>query len=204
MSLIFVLLVIVPLAFPAEGISNGGDLTVSNKDLTVSNGGTWGDWGTMDMCPKNYKAFGFSLKVEKSQGISDDTALNGIRLICRHVKNFDDQTTITSSTAKWGTWTKSLDCGSKGYLKSFNLRVQYFPIKMRGVMDDTAANNIKFRCTNGDVGELTGYGMTWGRWSMTYSSTCAKGICGLQTRVEASQGLLDDTALNDVRFRCCQ
>ncbi|XP_063070703.1 vitelline membrane outer layer protein 1-like [Engraulis encrasicolus] len=200
MSQIFVLLVIVPLAFPAEGISNGGDFTVSNKDLTVSNGGTWGDWGTMVMCPKDYRAFGFSLKVEESQGIGDDTALNGIRLICRHVDNFDDQTTITSSTAEWGTWTKSLDCGSKGYLKSFSLRVEHPLVET----DDTAANNIKFRCTNSGVGELTGYGMTWGSWSMTYSSNCAKGICGLQTRVEAPQGWDDDTALNDVRFRCCE
>ncbi|XP_031430650.1 vitelline membrane outer layer protein 1 homolog [Clupea harengus] len=185
MKLIFALLVILPLAFPSEG-----------SQISVSNGGYWGGWGGMEMCPPSYRAFGFSLKVEEKLGSGDDTALNGIRLLCRHRENRNLQVTISSSEGRWGSWTHYQDCGY-AYLLSFVLRVER---PRGGRVDDTAANNIQFKCSDGRV--LYGGGQTWGDWGK-WSGLCYKGICGIMTRVEGPVGREDDTALNDVQFRCC-
>lgn len=50
--------------------------------ITVTNGGQWGSWYTLEFCPDNSKAVGFELKVEREQDRGDDTALNGVRLYC--------------------------------------------------------------------------------------------------------------------------
>ena len=42
----------------------------------------WGQWTTWSSCPSNQFAIGMQLKVEGDQGSGDDTALNGIRLLC--------------------------------------------------------------------------------------------------------------------------
>jgi hypothetical protein len=42
----------------------------------------WGDWGDIHYCPNNGWAVGFALKTESPQGSGDDTALNGISLLC--------------------------------------------------------------------------------------------------------------------------
>ncbi|XP_063056400.1 vitelline membrane outer layer protein 1-like [Engraulis encrasicolus] len=152
MTLLFVLLVIVPLALPAEGI------------ISVSNGGRWGSWGNMVSCPHGYQAFGFRLKVEHKQGRGDDTALNSIQLHCRLVSNYHDRITIESSGGAWGSWTAYQSCGHSGYLSSFKLRVE----SPQGRGDDTAANNIMFRCSDDSV--LTGNGMSWGSWGEWSSS----------------------------------
>ncbi|MEQ2199609.1 hypothetical protein XENOCAPTIV_005218, partial [Xenoophorus captivus] len=50
--------------------------------LTVNNGEKFGDWTWPEICPDNFFAVGFSVRVESKQHGGDDTALNGIRLIC--------------------------------------------------------------------------------------------------------------------------
>jgi hypothetical protein len=70
-------------------------------------------------------------------------------------------------------------------------------------VDNTAANDIRFMCSNGY--EIKEPGNTGGMWGEE-SGECADGICGMETLVQAYDGGIghyDNTALNDVRFTCC-
>ncbi|XP_026052764.1 vitelline membrane outer layer protein 1-like [Carassius auratus] len=168
------------------------------SELTVPNGGGWGSWGQREMCPAGTYAAGFSLKVEAPID-GDDTALNGIRLHCIASKassnSFRSYSTVQSDVGSWGQWTDIAWCPS-GFLTAFQLRVE----RSQGDGDDTAANNIIFRCSEG---YLLGGGTNWGDWG-SWSQQCGgKGICGLKTRIELPQGRGDDTALNDVTMFCC-
>ncbi|WP_272979771.1 hypothetical protein [Bacillus spizizenii] len=170
------------------------------SELTVPNGGRWGSWGPRDMCPAGTYAAGFSLKVEYPV-LGDDTALNGIRLHCIEASKatsnkYRNYYTVQSAVGSWGLGTAVQWCPS-GFLTGFQLKVERY----QGDGDDTAANNIIFKCDRGNT--LVGAGTNWGTWG-DWSNTCdGKGICGLQTRVEEPQGAGDDTALNDVRMYCC-
>jgi hypothetical protein len=82
-------------------------------------------------------------------------------------------------------------------MTSFQLRVS--PAGTEA--DNTAANDIRFKCSGGD--EINGLGNTGGDWG-DYSDECLDGICGMETRVRPDGGIVvDNTALNDVRFTCC-
>ncbi|XP_060129281.1 vitelline membrane outer layer protein 1-like [Zootoca vivipara] len=160
-----------------------------NRVLTVTNGGEWGEWGKFQLCPSGY-AYGFSLKVKASSLFHDDTSLNGISLYC------SSGAIVESTVGPWGEWTDDKKCPAKTYLVAFALRTE----APKGAGDDTAANNIRFRCGDGTV--LEGEGLDFGTYGQ-WSERCTTGaICGIQTKVEApAPG--DSTALNDVRFACC-
>nr|XP_006114689.1 vitelline membrane outer layer protein 1 homolog isoform X1 [Pelodiscus sinensis] len=159
--------------------------------ITVSNGGKWGTWGPEQSCPKGSFADGFAIKVQTPQLTGDDTALNGIRLSC------SDGTTIQSNVGPWGHWSQMKKCPPGKRLTQFRLRVE----KCQGLKDDTAANNIKFYCTDGT--ELQGAGRCWGTWGPQSLSCGQNGICSMASREEAPQEKGDNTALNDVYFKCC-
>ncbi|XP_026052771.1 vitelline membrane outer layer protein 1 homolog [Carassius auratus] len=202
-SIMFSLLVITGLQVSVqtgEKRSEGNLDRPYKSELTVTNGGGWGFWGEVDMCPDGTYAAGFSLKVEAPVGQADDTALNGIRLYCVGSGNLTDSypsyCKVQSDVASWGQWTDITWCPS-ALLTAFQLSVE----PPQGNADDTAANNIMFRCSNGvsQLGNGTDLG-DWGDWSDTCEGT---GICGLRTLVELPQGNGDDTALNDVIMYCC-
>ncbi|XP_053241229.1 vitelline membrane outer layer protein 1-like [Podarcis raffonei] len=162
-------------------------------ELSVPNGGPCGKWGPIEFCRKGY-ANGFTLKVdpwERFQVFKDDTSLNGIRLICT------DGSEIQSAVGPLGKWTKTETC-PEGSLISFSLRVQ----EERGILlDDTSADNIRFSCEHGAV--LTGHSNDWGTFG-PWSAICPQGaICGIRTKVEPQMEKGDNTALNDVKFYCC-
>ncbi|NXC38333.1 VMO1 protein, partial [Penelope pileata] len=131
--------------------------------------------------------------VEPPQGFfRDDTALNGIRLLC------NKQGIVTSSEGLWGEWLPAKDCGRTARIVSFRLRVE----QPRGLRDDTAANDAEFACSDGTV--LEGGGGTRGSWG-NWSGSCLPGlgVCGLRTLVEAPQRSRDDTGLNSAVPFCC-
>ncbi|XP_027034973.2 vitelline membrane outer layer protein 1 homolog [Tachysurus fulvidraco] len=172
------------------------------SSISVNNGQIWGTWGISEKCPTGTYATGFSLKVQPYQGIwTDDTALNAISLHCSKPIGpsgiVGSYSTISSAVGSWGSWTQPLWCRS-GVLKAFQLQVQSY---QGWLIDDSAANNVRFQCSGSQV--LQGAGMNWGTWG-SWSSLCGgTGICGIRTRVESPQGILDDTSLNDVNFFCC-
>ncbi|KAF4099026.1 vitelline membrane outer layer protein 1 homolog [Onychostoma macrolepis] len=148
------------------------------------------------MCPPGTYAAGFSLKVEDPID-GDDTALNGIRLHCVASNSMysPNSASVQSAEGSWGGWKAIKWCPS-GFLTAFQLRVE----SSQGGGDDTAANNINFKCGEN---ELKGDGTNWGDWG-GWSERCdGKGICGIKTLVEEPQGRGDDTALNDVHMYCC-
>ncbi len=57
---------------------------------------------------------------------------------------------------------------------------------------------------NGDKTKNVAGGRSWGSWQSW--TNCDEGfyVCGLQQRVESSQGSGDDTAVNDIAIRCCK
>ncbi|XP_048022418.1 vitelline membrane outer layer protein 1 homolog isoform X1 [Megalobrama amblycephala] len=197
-SFAFTLLAIIGLHVSVQSTGNFVSL------LTVTNGMEQGSWGERELCPIRTYAAGFRLKVEKPH-VSDNTALNGIRLYCvsqtKDLLDSNEDTFVQSDVGSWGEWTDAKWCPS-GFLTAFQLRVQ----SAQKLQDNTAANNIKFKCSQGDGTDLLlqGDGTDRGEWG-DWSPLCqGKGICGIRTRVEKSQGyFIDDTALNDARMFCC-
>ncbi|XP_026052770.1 vitelline membrane outer layer protein 1-like [Carassius auratus] len=200
------LLVVIGLHMSIQSYVMHSDPDINRKNrwwLKVYYTTNWGSWGVKDICPNGTYAAGFSLKVEQlSQGFWDDnTALNGIRLHCIDPSkglssSYENYATVESEVGSWGKWTEIKWCPS-GLLTAFQLRVE----SSQGIEDDTAVNNIRFRCSRGSL--LEGDGTAWGEWG--YMSTTCKGkaICGIQTQVEEPQGMRDDTALNDAWMLCC-
>ncbi|KAH3697635.1 vitelline membrane outer layer protein 1-like [Dreissena polymorpha] len=179
--------------------------------LHASNGGGFGSWAEPQYCARSTYAVGYKIKVEQSQGNHDDTALNGISLVCAHLDGtFGGD--ITSGVGNFGSWYNPVYCPHDDIeyvqiMVQFNFRVE----PSQGHNDDTAANDVQFKCNDLEGRDpardvvIHAPGRTgWGSWA--WSTTCPEnsGICGIQTRVEPPIGNGDDTGLNDVNLFCCK
>jgi len=164
---------------------------------------SWGSWGSDEFCPEGSYANGFSLKVEEDIENGDDTALNAIKLSCAY-HNGTEGGYITSTEQIWGGWTSFQRCYHNEFLHSAQLKTEAYlgPGWDRGY-DDTAGNDLDVECTDGEL--LNGDGDRWGEWSELVSCPSNTAICGINTLVESDQGNdVDDTALNGVKFYCCE
>ena len=96
---------------------------------------------------------------------------------------------------KWGTWGGMEYCRNGVFAKGFLLIAE----GSQGSGDDTGANGVCLKCDDSDVCSKIG---TWGRWSE--AQLCGEGafLSGWRQNVEGSQGSGDDTALDNVEYRC--
>lgn len=160
---------------------------------------TFGRWTKTIMCKDSGQVSGFRLRVENSNG-GDDTALNGIQLMCK------DGTVTNKIEGYFGEWKPWQFCEVVGnhayysYIDGFNFRSEG---RQYGG-DDTAGNNVKMRCNNRM--ELDGQGTRWGSWDHKSFQGCPDEsfLCGVQARIEDEQYESDDTGLNQMRFVCCK
>jgi hypothetical protein len=164
-------------------------LGVAQEIITSPPETNWGTWGPFVKCPNGTFAQGFALKTEPYRGpLIDDTAGNGVRLYCGDPLD-TDTVTITSSEGSWGDWGSAFSCGPAGYLYGFQLRVE-----QNGIDDETATNNVRMFCTDQDPDDfLEGDGLGFGRWSEARKCSRTQGLCGIETQVQADQGLLRKT-----------
>ncbi|KAL4224447.1 Vitelline membrane outer layer protein 1 [Mactra antiquata] len=190
------------------------DISRVTTILVVRNGGKWGTWSRdISFCPVDTWAAGYSMKIEPEQKrFVDDTSLNGIRIICKY-KDGVTKEEVTSTVGPWGDWGEPVFCKERNestdFLTAFSLQVQ----SPRGwFKDDTAANYVKFDCRGLDQCNMHAYVLNkppnhgfWGKWG-DLSIPCPEksAICGIKTKVEKKQPFgVDDTALNDAIFYCC-
>ncbi|XP_063600578.1 vitelline membrane outer layer protein 1 homolog [Penaeus indicus] len=158
----------------------------------------YGFWGATEACKNGSYAYGFQLKIEAEQGVlTDDTSVNAIKLFCRDLAGHDTGE-VTSSVMNFGAWNAPLTCHDDTFLRGYML-------KSDGTSSDiTAANALKMWCSGSADEELYAPGNKWGAWLDRADCQEGRAICGLSTLVQESQGSFgDDTALNDVRFLCC-
>ncbi len=172
---------------------------------------TWGSWSSTSWCPDGTYAVAFRAKIEGRQGDgqSDDTAMNGLQLICRDPLG-GVETTIVAAEERFGGWTEWARCPPGYALASYSLRSE-----PPAEHDDTAANGIRFGCRSIQSEEAAtpaalrvsneGY---WGAFGQEAHCPARSAICAFQSRVQPYKGRLvrggkDDTSLNDVQFECC-
>ena len=94
------------------------------KELVPVAHSHWGNWGSPSFCPENTWAAGFGLKVEFDQGsVVDDSALNGVRLLCYDGNGTQYVSQISSSVGGLGSWGSNIFCfGNNNFLNGIRLR----------------------------------------------------------------------------------
>lgn len=160
-------------------IAAGGNLTLKNSAPT-----DWGFWSDWEYCPKGSYAAGMQLKVQGRQWRGDDTALNGIKLLCApsFMGDVGYDAKIKGKEGDFGEWGSEFKC-ENGYVIGFQLRSEADQGKG---YDSTAANNLKVLCSNPAVGYggwIEGDGMSWGSWGLEEKCLKQQAICGIQTQV---------------------
>jgi hypothetical protein len=165
--------------------------------------GYWGGWTHTVYCKGGSYAYGYRMRTEKSQGGKrDDTALNAVELRCRD-KNGAETPPISPHPGFWGDWHDVATCNSGEFLVAASMQIER---PQGGNKDDTAANQVAFRCSGGQeirAPAETSWG-DWGAFDPPGLAPANTAICGFYERLEGKRGDGDDTALNGLRFLVCR
>eukprot|EP01084_Bolivina_argentea_P248184 415128_1 len=174
-----------------------------NFQVLNSTEGQWGLWSNSVYCDEGQFAYTFNFKSESNQGTAvDDTAGNGVRLICKTPLSSTPYSYETSSEKQFGNWfpTSPQTCGTDEWLIGFRSRIE--PDQGPPPFgDNVALSCIQMNCSHGTIltpNDCRIWG-DWGEWN-----SCTNGfVCGFQEKYQLYQANDDDTALNAVRFHCC-
>ena len=157
--------------------------------------GPWGTWGGAEYCKNGVFAKGFTFRAEAGQGRGDDSGGNAVCLRC-------GRTDVCSKQGKWGAWSEAEMCPKDSFLTGWRQNVE----GEQGNGDDTALDNVEYRCRDIESWEQTKdlkvEALEWGTWSRWKECPEGEFICGIETKVEDPDG--DDTALNDIKHQCCR
>ena len=68
-------------------------------------------------------------QIEERQGRGDDTALNGIKLICGTRSGISDGSFATSKVGLWGDWLGEVRCNGGQVMSAFALQVEEWQVE---------------------------------------------------------------------------
>lgn len=207
--------------------TRGGKLMKSIRTVTK-----WGTWGKYWRCPPKMYAREIRLRSEANQGGGDDTATNGIQIICSDfIVGTGVSDVMIGDEGHFGEFKPWMKC-AKGY-KMFGFQAQIEPdgspvmseygqvtsYDTRG-HDDTGFNGLQVRCRkdnnasfhdyNGPFVRTGQYNMRpeantdWGRWMKWVTCRGDQFIAGIRLAIEPHRRdpNFDDTSLTDVEFYC--
>lgn len=106
--------------------------------------GFWGDWTNQAFCPLGKGVIGFQLQQEKSQGGKDDTAANDLNLFCEDGSMLITKFPLSKQIEKpnLGNWSERKNCLEGQVICGLSVQIE----KKQGSGDDTALNNVDFKC----------------------------------------------------------
>lgn len=167
---------------------------------------SWGTWQKKwSDCPQNTIIVGFALKIEPSIGGGDDTSVNSVIAYCGNISERDVEklTIIEGKSGSWGKVSSPAFCPES--MAAYGYKIGFEPSQGGG--DDTGLNALAINCKKVNEWRIPN---NWieieGPFSKkeTTPAYCPGKtfISGLLTKIEASQGNKDDTALNDIAFSC--
>lgn len=171
----------------------------SRSDFVKSqqlNSGLWGSWTSTRYCPPNTRVVGYRMRVEGGQGSGDDTALNAVELRC--MDDYGNLSKVSAHDGLYGSWGDWAFCANGSVVVGGTVRFE----GNRGGGDDTAANNLKVRCSDNKEVQASN-GMNYGSWLSEATCPSNSSVCGIKVMFEGNRGSGDDTALNAVEFACC-
>jgi len=163
--------------------------------------GHWGKWEKPVVIPDGYFISGMQVRFESWNHEQDDTALNGLKLLCTSLYNPDDVQTVVAHEGFWGTWRKPVTVPNECYVIGLATRIES---KQGSNGDDTALNGLKMlyrhRVTM-QVNPLMLESGIWGQWAGEASVPEDSLMCGVQIRMEQPQAPgKDDTAMNGINI----
>jgi len=108
--------------------------------------GNWGRWKGWSMCPYGKYIGAANVRFEDSQGVGDDTALNGLAIWCvdKGWRNGEVKIVYAGNWGRWKGWSY------KPYKLVKGARVRYEDSQGGG--DDTAMNGIQFNVEKPNFG----------------------------------------------------
>ena len=101
----------------------------------------------------------------------------------------------SSTRGGWGTWGGAEYCENGVFARGFIFRAE----KWEKDQDDTGGNAVCLKCGDEDVCSKMA---VWGTWREPQICPDGSYLSGWRQNVEPSQGRSDDTALDNVEYRC--
>lgn len=190
-----------------EPLPPSADPNIVRKDVVAvlcPGDGPFGDWTNTVYCPVGFVT-GYRLRSEGPT--NDDTALNAIEITCTYYRQGMNGVMgrisypIKPHEGFWGQWLEESLCPGKELIIGIEMKIED---NQGGKHDDAGAVTVDAVCSGGSriSGKVQLYDP--GKWNGLKVCPTDSAICGVAARVESPQGHeKDDTALNGLRFACC-
>ncbi|KAG2425078.1 hypothetical protein HXX76_013987 [Chlamydomonas incerta] len=186
---------------PAVEIIRVGDMSYPAEYYAFV--GYWGQWSAWGYCYvdagagsiRGIPVKGLRVRMDAYKPAPyDNTELNAVELAC------NDGSSVRPASGLTGAWSDFATCGSGAYVTAARMRVAD-PAAEEG--DDTAANAVEFRCSDGAVlSPDQGYEGSWRDWVACPTDAF---VCGVRLRIQPDQGDKgDNSAMNGMQLSCCR